>query len=372
MVMKYFFPILFLCAALEAQTVSVSTLNLRTLNGVFTIPTNTLVIGHSFQSFICGQTSDMIVIPNPKDSTRLVAVFDGLSTPGGTNLAIGTAWAYVNHPNVWFLQRTNPVFAVAPYIRCTDFEYDTNTGRYFLFYDEGWPGVVGSRLFNIDFATSPCTGDGFSTIAFTPDPGNPVLTNSADESFIAEGNRIKIANNLYLITYTWLATNVTATTGFEANLRGAISTNGTNGYTKIGDVTPTVGTGTNASRFEWHQMYGSAGFWWMPCEEGQDNGARWHTRILYNTNAVPTNLWTLANSSLDDQTNWAGYSASIFNVATPAFFTASGNIYQVYQVTTQTSNYGSNSWDQWVSGANNLITVAGGNQIYLPTVNTNF
>lgn len=330
---------------------------------------NSIVIPAGQQTFVTAQANDPIVILNPIDPTKLIAMYDGCpNTPSNTvfNLSIGYATASTSNPLIWTPYSGNPQFSgngtvtEGSYIRVTTFYWD---GTRFQMYYSGWGGTPAlPTTFSMNHATATADANGNPT-NWIRDAGNPQFTTNTTEQFIDLGTVTKMTNGSYFMAYVYKH----SVNDLYESLGGAVSANGTNGWTRTGDLMSNFRPNTD---HQWHQVYGSPNHWQMSIELGLGVPQTYYTAVLYETNSepngIPTNNWQYSLSAIDNVRNWPIYNqATNYNTATPSFFNLNGNNYQFCQFSPYAQNYATNIWSLLGITCNYAATI-GGDTFYVP------
>lgn len=293
-----------------------------------------------------GQVNEPCILVNPKDSSKLVMFYSGMKL-GGSDGAIGKAWANVSEPFNWREDADNPILRADANIsfeqsgiRLDGVIYNKATDEYWLYYT-GSNSKTQSDA--IGLATCPAGKDGYSQV--TPAnikryKGNPILSPKGqgreDETYVSQGAIFRERGQWYSL-YSYRTAKETL-----PGIRLATSPDGKRWTKQPG---ADLLTAAPESRYiEWHQVY-KIGAQYVMFYEGYNGGTRWGADVAVSSSL--TSGWKKAPVNLFDQTTWMGYADdTMFHVATPAIYQIKGKWYLYFQAA-PSGVYYKQHWALW-------------------------
>ena len=305
------------------------------------LPTPKKIIDYGGGGWKDGQVQEPCVLVNPKDASKLIMFFAGM-TLGGGNGCLGKAWADVSDPFTWHEDANNPLFRGDPKIafegsiRLDSVIYNEALDEYWIYYTGG----MGN---GINLATCPAGKDGYSEVVtanIKRDGENPILSpkgQGRDDGHDVSQGAVFREKDLWYMFYSYR--NETKTL---PGIRLATSSNGKH-WTKV--LGPDLLAAAPEQLYiEWHQVYKIDDLNVL-LYEGYNGGTRWGAEMA--TSSSLTKDWNKAHMKMIDQTKWPNYSdETMFHVATPAFYNINHKWYMYFQAA-HAGEYGGQHWALW-------------------------
>ena len=125
-----------------------------------------VIINRTNSAWESQQVQEPCILPNPKDSKRLVMFYSGVPTTNRNLCFIGKAWALKSDPFTWHQDEHNPVFSPGKSgwdsgsIRLDAVLYLPEEDAYYIYYS----GTTASVQDRIGLAICPAGVDGYSAI----------------------------------------------------------------------------------------------------------------------------------------------------------------------------------------------------------------
>ncbi len=297
-----------------------------------------------------GQVQEPCILVNPKDTTRLIMFYAGMSH-GGNHGCLAKAWADVTDPTVWHEDANNPLLRNDPdkafeggCLRLDSVIYDQTADEYWIYYTGG----IGN---GINLATCPAGKDGYSdvvTARIKRHAANPVLTPKGqgrdDGNCVSQGAVIREAGQWYMF-YSYR--NDTKTL---PGIRLATSRDGKQ-WTKVPGA-DLLSAAPEHRYIEWHQVY-KIGNRYVILFEGYNGGTRWGANVAMSSSL--TDGWEKAPVNSIDQTKWSNYSDdTLFHVATPAIYIFNNKWYLYFQAA-RAGEYGVQHWALWCIECDDVV-----------------
>ena len=289
-----------------------------------------------------GQVQEPCIFVNPKDSSKLIMFYAGMSFRGGDG-CLGKAWADVSDPLTWHEDANNPLLKSDPKsefdggtLRLDSVVYNEARDEYWIYYTGG----VGS---GVGLVTCPAGKDGYSEVVtanIKRYEGNPILSPKGqgrdDGNCVSQGAVLRENGEWYMF-YAY-RTEAKILLG----IRLATSRDGKH-WTKVPG--PDLLTAAPEQLFiEWHQIY-KIGDWYILLYEGYNGGTRWGADVAISSSL--TKGWKKVSVPQFDQTKWPGYSEkTMFHVATPAIYNLNHKWY-LYCQAAPVGQYTVQRWALW-------------------------
>jgi hypothetical protein len=267
-----------------------------------------------------GQVNEPIILPNPKNRSRLIMFYSGMAL-GGSKGAIGKAWATVADPFTWHEDKENPLIAPDPNvpfeisgIRLDAVIYHKETNEYWIYYTGNSSKTQSDA---IGMATVPAGKDGYSAVTAANvkrAAENPILSpggqGRTDEAYVSQGAIVREKGQWYSL-YSYRTANQVL-----PGIRLAKSADGIHWVKQPG--ADLLAAGPESRYLEWHQIY-KIGKQYVMFYEGYNGGTRWGADIAVSNSL--TSGWQKRPVKQIDQTKWGNYSdALMYHVATPAIY----------------------------------------------------
>ena len=330
------------------------------------------------------QVQEPIILPNPKDPTRLIMFYSAYAASGTG--AIGKAWAFISDPFAWHQDSQNPIFVPSRRSSLrTPSQWDSHSLRidsvlyipeedsYYIYYS-GSSAMVQDQIGLAIVKTGP---DGYSDITeanivrfgltpiLSPDPEPPFYeVMSSQGAVYREWNQSTQAWDWYMY-YSYRGLD-----GILPGIRLATSHDGKTWTRQWNENDPRkmgqIFLSTPNAYYEWHQIFKTGDSYVLSIEVGVDQGTRWRPVIAVSSR--PDQGWKQLDVDTYLQTKWKGlYSDStIYHVATPAFYPIEGKWYLFTQACGNPPSgiYLDGSWEMWGFSCNHPGPTLPGGELF--------
>lgn len=328
------------------------------------------------------QVQEPCILPNPKDSTRLVMFYSGVPTANRNVCYIGKAWAQKEDPYTWHQDESNPVFSPSSHgwdsgsIRLDAVLYIPEEDAYYIYYS-GTRETIQDR---IGLAICPAGNDGYTAITpatirrvgtapvLGPETAEPFAETMASQAAVWRERDEEAKEWKWYMYYSYRGKN-----GTLPGIRLATSTDGRTWHRRFNRRDPGgmghVFASTPNAYYEWHQVFRRNGTYVLSIEVGIERGKRW--RPVIAVSQYPDHGWVQLDVDAVLQTKWEGcYSdTTIFHVATPAFYEINGKWYLFTQACPlpANGNYIDGHWDLWCFSCDReMSTLPGRTGLFVP------
>lgn len=328
------------------------------------------------------QVEEPCILPNPKDPSRLIMFYSGVSTADRAVAAIGKAWAHVADPWTWHQDDQNPFFNPgrsgwdSGTIRLDAVLYLPEEDAYYLYYS----GTTGTIHDHIGLAICPAGADGYSAVTgqtvmrwrdrplLAPEPAAPFYEEMVSQSAVLREWNAAAGDWDWHMYYSYRSRN-----GILPGIRHATSRDG-KAWTRQWQAADPRGMGqifpsTPDAYYEWHQITKIGRTYVLCMEAGPDAGRRWRPGLAVSLD--PVRGWVQLDLECLLQTAWRGlYSdLTLYHVATPALYQIGDRWYLFAQACARpaSDNYVDGSWELWCFDCNRVIeSLPGGDTLHIP------
>lgn len=343
-----------------------------------------VIINRQTAAWESQQVEEPCILPNPKDSTRLLMFYSGVPAANKAVCAVGKAWALKSDPFSWHQDEANPIFTAgkagwdAGCIRLDSVLYIPEEDAYYIYYSA--TRDVGGTHDHIGLAICPAGRDGYSDVTPTAIQRvgtAPVLSPEAAEPYsevMASQAAVFREWDAAARRWNWcMYYSYRGKDGILPGIRLATSTDGKHWQRHFNRADPRgmgqIFASTPEAYYEWHQVAKIGDSYVLTMEVGAEHGKRWRPVI-----AVSHQLergWQQLDVDTVLQTKWEGlYSDdTIFHVATPAFYRIEGKWYLYTQACPLpgSRNYIDGHWDMWCFACGREIpTLPGCTKLFIP------
>lgn len=328
------------------------------------------------------QVQEPCILPNPKDSKRLVMFYSGVPATNRDLCFIGKAWATKADPFTWHQDAGNPVFSPAKSgwdsgsIRLDAVLYLPEEDAYYIYYS----GTKASVQDHIGLAICPAGADGYSGITpqsirrygndpvLAPEPAAPYSENMASQAAVLREWDRKAKRWNWFMYYSYRGKD-----GILPGIRLATSPDGKNWTRHFNENDPRgmgqIFQSTPGAYYEWHQVFKIGSTYFLSIEVGIEAGKRW--RPVLAVSKHPASGWQQTDVDAVLQTKWEGLyrDDTIYHVATPAFYQIGRKWFLYTQACPLPANrnYIDGHWDMWGFACDRLIpTLPGYESIHIP------
>jgi hypothetical protein len=341
-----------------------------------------IIIDRTGSAWQSAQVEEPCILPNPKDPSRLIMFYSGVSAANREVAAVGKAWALASDPWTWHQDGANPIFCPSAAgwdsgsIRLDTVLYVAEEDSYYLYYS-GTEEVIQDR---IGLAICPAGADGYSAVGaamivrwgdrpvLAPEPAAPFHEEMASQAGVIREWNPGTREWDWHLYYSYRGRN-----GILPGIRRASSRDGKTWVRhweesdprKMGHIFPS----TPGAYYEWHQA-GKIGRTYFLCMEvGPESGKRWRAALAVSLR--PTGGWVPLDLDLMLQTRWPEiYSdTTLYHVATPALYDIGGRWYLFVQACARpaSGNYIDGSWEMWcIECTRSIVPIAGSDPMEIP------
>ncbi len=327
------------------------------------------------------QIQEPCILPNPRDSGRLIMFYSGIPRTNRGTCAVGKAWATVADPLTWHTDPANPVFGPAPDgwdrggLRLDTVLHVPEEDAYYVYYS----GTVDQQMDQIGLAICPVGADGYSAVqpenfrrwnhapVLAPEPAAPYRETYASQAAVWREWDSAAQRWDWHMYYSYRDPDRTL-----AGLRYATSPDGKT-WTRHWNADDPRGLGhlfpsLPGAYYEWHQIIKVGRTYVLSMEVGPELGKQWRTVLAVS--AHPARGWRQLPVDELLQTRWRGVYAenAIFHVATPAFYTWGGRHLLFTQACARPTNdnYIDGGWDLWAFDCGRELALPGGDVLWVP------
>ena len=341
-----------------------------------------VIIDRTGSAWQSQQVEEPCILPNPKDPSRLIMFYSGVSAADRAVATIGKAWAHIADPWTWHQDEKNPFFTPGQSgwdsgtIRLDCVLYLPEEEAYYLYYS----GTTGSIHDHIGLAICPAGADGYSAVtskAVTRCLDRPVLSPEAAAPFYEEMvSQSAVLREWSVATGGWdwhMYYSYRGRNGILPGIRHATSRDGKT-WTRPWQAADPRGMGhifrsTPGAYYEWHQIKKIGRTYVLCMEAGPKAGQRWRTGLAISLD--PVRGWVQLDLDTLLQTAWGAiYSDdTLYHVATPALYEIGGRWYLFAQACARpaSDNYADGSWELWCFDCNRSIaSLPGGDRLHVP------
>lgn len=320
-----------------------------------------IVLDRTGKEWESQQVEEPCILQNPKDPSRLLMFYSGVSSSHKSIAEIGKAWALASDPMNWHQDEKNPIFSPgrgwdSGTIRLDSVLYIEEEDSYYIYYS----GTRGGIQDRIGLAIVPAGTDGYSNVnqdtivrfgdkpVFEPEAREPYSEAMASQAAVFRERNVRTGRWNWYMYYSYRGKD-----GTLPGIRVATSRDGKkwtrmfmqNDPRKMGQIFES----TPDAYYEWHQIFKVGSTYVLSIEVGPDRGRQWRTVLAVSKD--PLNGWYQLDPDLLLQTTWGRiYSEkTIFHVATPAFYSIGGSGYLFTQACPKpdSDNYIDGNWDMW-------------------------
>lgn len=341
-----------------------------------------IVLDRTGRDWLSQQIEEPCVLPNPKDPSRLVMFFSGVSAADTSVAKLGKAWAAVADPFRWHQDEANPFFAPAAEgwdagsIRLDCVLYVAEEDAYYVYYS-GTRKKIQDR---IGLAICPAGADGYAAITtanlrrhgaapvLAPEPAAPFFESMASQAAVLREWDAAAARWNWFMYYSYRGRD-----GTLPGLRLATSADGKSWTRQFNSADPRglgqIFVSTPDAYYEWHQVQKIGAAYVLAIEVGPARGARW--RAGFAVSDRPDRGWRQLDLDTALQTGWAGLydDRTLYHVATPALYRLGEKWLLFAQACAQpgSGNYIDGHWDLWAVACERPLPLGvGGAQLFLP------
>jgi hypothetical protein len=328
------------------------------------------------------QIEEPCILPNPKVPGRLIMFYGAVPASNRATAAIGKAWADVKDPFTWHQDKDNPVFVPngkgwdAASFRLDTVLYIPEEDAYYIYYS----GATGSVQDRIGLAICPAGADGYSDVTaanikrygdapvLAPEPAAPYFEEMASQGAVMrEWNEAEKRWD-WRMYYSYRGKD-----GVLPGIRLATSQDGKT-WTRHFNADDPRGMGqifesTPNAYYEWHQVFKVGETYVLSIEVGVEHGARWRTGLAVSVD--PVKGWKQLDLDTVLQTKWGKVydDATLYHVATPAFYPIDGKWYLFTQACggAPDKHYIDGAWEMWAFTCERVIpTLPGLAELHIP------
>jgi hypothetical protein len=325
------------------------------------------------------QVQEPVVLPNPKDPSRLIMFYAAQGKFPRSLGVIGKAWALASEPYVWHEETANPIFWSgqdwdSSSVRLDTVLYLPEEDSYYIYYT----GTSPKRKDQIGLAIVAAGADGYSGITaaairrhgepvLSPEPAAPYFENVVSQSAVLREWDEAAQRWQWYMYYSYRGKD-----GILPGLRLATSTDGKawirhfneNDPRKMGQIFES----TPRAYYEWHQIFKVGPAYVLSMEVGLSRGERW--RAVLATSVSPDKGWRSLPADTLLQTKWAGVydDSTIYHLATPAFYQIKGKWHLFAQACgrPKSGNYIDGAWEMWAIPCTQKLPILGGQELMVP------
>lgn len=341
-----------------------------------------IIIDRSGSAWQSQQVEEPCILINPKDPSRLIMFYSGVSATNRTIATIGKAWAHASDPWTWQQDADNPFFVPSQSgwdsstLRLDAVLYLPEEDAYYLYYS----GTTGGIHDHIGLAICPAGSDGYTAVKaenvirwdttpiLAPDPAAPFFEEMVSQAAVMrEWNESAKAWDWQLY-YSYRGRD-----GILPGIRRATSRDGKT-WTRRWHEDDPRGMGqifrtTPGAYYEWHQISRIGRTYVLCMECGPNAGQRWRPALAVSLH--PERGWVQLDLDQVLQTQWKGlYSdVTLYHVATPALYQINGRWYLFAQACARpaTDNYIDGTWELWCFECGQFIaSLPGGDPLPIP------
>jgi len=341
-----------------------------------------VIIRRTTSAWESQQVQEPCILPNPKDSKRLVMFYSGVPATNRNLCFIGKARALKSDPFTWQQAEQNPIFSPGKQgwdsgsIRLDAVLFVAEEDSYYIYYS----GTTASVQDRIGLAICPTGSDGYSAIApaaikrvteqpvLSPERAAPYFEEMASQAAVLREWEPKEGRWNWFMYYSYRGKD-----GILPGIRLATSRDGKTWVRRHNEKDPRgmgqIFESTPDAYYEWHQVSKIGDTYVLLIEVGTSHGKRWRPVVAVSKN--PVSGWVQIDVDALLQTQWNGLyrDDTIYHVATPATYQIEGKWYLYTQACPLpvNGNYIDGHWDLWCFACDRLIpTKPGHKSIYIP------
>lgn len=340
-----------------------------------------IIIDRTNSDWQSQQVQEPCILPNPRQPGRLLMLYSGVPKANRATCAFGKAWASVEDPWTWHQDAGNPCFGPSRAgwdsgsIRLDTVLHVPEEDAYYIYYS----GTTEQVQDRIGLAICPVGPDGYASLTadnifrwgaapvLAPEPAAPFREEYASQAAVLREWNAAAGRWDWHMYYSYRDKDRTL-----PGIRHATSRDGRSWTRQWNDADPRglghLFASIPDAYYEWHQIRKVGRTYVLSMEVGPERGRQWRTVLAVSQD--PARGWQQLDADALLQTQWTGiYSeATIYHVATPAFYEVGGRTMLFTQACARPANdnYIDGNWELWAFECRRALVLPGGEEIHVP------